>query len=333
MTDGGWRVWQRMRSIAVLALVLMADVREADACAAVPPPGAEVRIAEETALITWDPATKIETFTRRAAFHASARTFGFLVPTPAVPTLAEASPRVLWELERAIQPRVEIDTRGYDIRLGSLLGYCTALEKEVIDGVRVLAQATVAGYDATTIEGEDAGEVMAWLAAHGFAATPALTAWLDIYVRAKWKLTAFVISTTAPQAAAYDMTNGLVTMTFETERPVYPYREPQVASDAAPRLLRVFFVADQRYAATLAGQPWSARVVQAGAHAGRYMTVFEDDSAPRRGIEDVFFAASAGGDVVPKAIVVKRPTKVTVPVDAVLVLGALVWWGRRRRRR
>jgi hypothetical protein len=48
-----------------------------------------VRIAEEEAVIVWDPATKTEHFIRRAAFHSTARQFGFLVPT--TPRLTEVS--------------------------------------------------------------------------------------------------------------------------------------------------------------------------------------------------------------------------------------------------
>src|SRR5437016_3719837 len=61
------------------------------ACAPAPPPGVRVEIADESAIIVWDAAAKTQHFIRRASFATAAHDFGFLVPTPAQPTLAEAS--------------------------------------------------------------------------------------------------------------------------------------------------------------------------------------------------------------------------------------------------
>ena len=67
-----------MRWYVVALLALCVDVRTAAACAAAPPVGHHVLIAEEEALIVWNPATKTEHFIRRAAFRSTARKFGFL---------------------------------------------------------------------------------------------------------------------------------------------------------------------------------------------------------------------------------------------------------------
>lgn len=339
-----------MKLLLLAILLSPLDVRVSDACATAPPAGAEVQIAEEEALVTWDPATKTETFIRRAAFHASARSFGFLVPTPTVPQLSEMPDGTFDGLANLIRPRVKIETHGFDVELGALLARCAkmgASKGEIVDGgVRVLATARVAGFDATTIAGDDAAAVNAWLAGHGFAATPALERWLAGYVRANWKITAFVIAGDSPEVAT-----GAVKMTFQTDRPFYPYREPQremaveTTAKLAPRLLRVYVLADRRSQATLAGQPWSATVRQASQvpylpgelqqlTAHRYLTVFVDDSSPRRGIDEVYFAPSADpADVAQAPVIVKQPRKLTIPVDLVIVLLGLGLIIRRRRNR
>src|SRR5687767_14101894 len=97
-----------MRLILLLACCAVVDVRTADACAAAPPAGAEVRIAEEEALIIWDPATKTEHFIRRAAFHSTAPKFGFLVPTPTVPQLGEVSDAQFSFLAALIRPEIQV---------------------------------------------------------------------------------------------------------------------------------------------------------------------------------------------------------------------------------
>src|SRR5687768_14117180 len=73
------------RSIALTLAILGAS--RALACAPAPHSGERITIAEESAVIVWDPATKTEHFIRRATFQGEAKDFGFLVPTPAVPTL------------------------------------------------------------------------------------------------------------------------------------------------------------------------------------------------------------------------------------------------------
>ena len=65
-----------------------------------------VTIETEQALIVWDAAASREHFVRRARFASTAADFGFLVPTPGVPELAEAPDAVFDRLHEAIQPEV-----------------------------------------------------------------------------------------------------------------------------------------------------------------------------------------------------------------------------------
>lgn len=67
-------------------------------------PGAQIDVLEEEALIVWEPEAQLEHFVRRASFSAGERDFGFLVPTPTRPELAEADAEVFERLERRARP-------------------------------------------------------------------------------------------------------------------------------------------------------------------------------------------------------------------------------------
>src|SRR5438874_5486403 len=97
-------------ALLVLALVPIQPPR-AEACAAVwggsDPP---VAIAEESAVIVWDAAQKVQHFIRWAAFEAQSANFGFLVPTPTQPELAEVSEGIFSTLEAWTAPKVVTQT-------------------------------------------------------------------------------------------------------------------------------------------------------------------------------------------------------------------------------
>ena len=92
----------RAQQLSVWALLLSLLSQPASACAVVPRPGYEARIAGEEAVIIWDEANRVEHFIRRASFETSGPSLGFLVPTPSAPQLAEASDELFGELVRRI---------------------------------------------------------------------------------------------------------------------------------------------------------------------------------------------------------------------------------------
>src|SRR4051812_8458581 len=100
----------RILSVAVLlffvAWLLTCTQPDAEGCASVGRPMDSIRIAEESALIVWDPVKKIEHFIRRAAFDTKSADFGFLVPTPSQPILAEVSDRIFREMDTWILPKI-----------------------------------------------------------------------------------------------------------------------------------------------------------------------------------------------------------------------------------
>jgi hypothetical protein len=335
---------------------------EARACAPAPPPGVEVQIAGESALIVWDAARKVEHFVRRARFvtrGAPAADFGFLVPTPTKPELAEASPELFRALEKAIEPEVIRETRT------SLQPTCLCLApllmtagkpRSASDGARrvdVLDEVTVAGYEAAVLAANDAGALAEWLKQHGYDERPALRDWLELYVRQGWIITAFKVTgqATAP-----------VRLSFPSERPFYPYREPVDARATAagatppPRSLRVFFVGLERVRGTIGdggatSWPGALEYAQPLGRAAvanllgpnvpalpeggdLWLQAFLDESSPRPGTDEVFFPREESQAThLPPPVVIRRTKEVPLPLDPLLLLGVGAFLVRRSRRR
>ncbi len=323
------------------------------ACATAPPQGAEVRIADEEAIIIWDSATKTETFIRRAQFRSTAKSFGFLVPTPTTPELGEAPESIFHTLANAIRPEVVIDDSGFKVSVGSWLSSCLrSMEKSDTavglraPAVRVIQSAHVAGMDATTVEADDPKALADWLGAHGFASTPELTAWLAKYVTDKWKITAFTIGTEQKDGTTFEMATKAVKLTFKTEQPFYPYREPEQPTetklDLPPRMLRVFFIANERYTGRLGEGPWNASTLFSAplelpselwsSKGNNRTTVFIDDASPRIARDEVTFVPHTDQQVVKQTpTVVNRPRKIMIPLEGIGLLLIVAFLLIRRR--
>lgn len=354
-----------MRTLAILWLGVLAVVLGrtpvVHACAAAPPRGEEVRVAEEEAIIVWDAATGTEHFIRRAGFQSTSRSFGFLVPTPSKPELGEIDASVFHDLALDITPEHRVAIEGIDLELTSVLAFFMLADRSApmaagAAPVRVLGTAKVAGFDATIVEADDPKALAQWLGEHGFEATPELEQWLAPYVRDRWVITAFEVAgdTDGPVGTA------AVRMSFATDRPFYPYREPAGQQAAAAgklqiqgrapdsRLLRVFFFGDERVDGSLGDAPWSAQVLwskplahfaeplaQLGVDKHRHLTVFHDDSFPRRGVAEVWFRTAADqATIVPPPIVDVRAQVIPIPIELLAILaGAIILVARAIRRR
>ena len=343
--------------LAVVAalLALLVDHAPARACATAPPRGAEARIADEEAVIIWDAAGKRETFIRRAKFHSTAKEFGFLVPTPTRPELGEVDAGVFHDLAQLIRPEVVVDESGTKVQVVSLIGSCLGSMKKSksVDGrapaVRVIQSAHVAGMDATTVAADDPKALADWLGAHGFASTPELEAWLGIYTQQRWMITAFVIASDENQQARYDVATKAVKMTFSTDAPFYPYREPEQKDHdpdelvLPPRMLRVFFISDQRYT----GKGWSASTLYSAkttipsalwsVKGNDHLTVFVDDASPRIAKDEVFYQPHTDqSEVKQPPIVVHKPRIIPIPLEALgfgTILVLLLILRRQRKKR
>jgi hypothetical protein len=344
-----------LRLVVAVAVAVLAAEPIADACAPAPPVGEEVVIADEEAIIVWDARTSTEHFIRRAQFSSTAKAFGFLVPTPSKPKLGEIDDSVFGQLAWQLSPEVVVDTSGFTIDPSPLLLKACMLGARMKGGddaippVDIMQSVNVAGFDATTLRADTPEAISAWLGEHGFATTPQLTEWLGWYVEHHWMITAFVVS--SKEANSSTVTTSAVRMSFKTEKPFYPYREPAPIPITttprvtnASRLLRVFFLSNERYAATLGDKtPWSARVLHASPltlpeplvalKAGRYATVFHDDSNPRVATDELYFARSADQKSVRQTVTDHQPTSIPLMPDVWLVVGFIAWRIRRRRKR
>lgn len=365
-----------MRRVTALAVLLAATVwiatrpGDATACGIVVPrvsvtgtPSPRVETADEAAYIVWDERNSTQHFIRRATFTGTATDFGFLVPTPSRPELRAVDDALFDTLARATAPRIEYReqvkevTKRFEFNgcLGtnanstfSFVGSAIKPGGASPGTVQVLEQTRVGDFDATVLTfrrgaGEDAAtgaaELGRWLTRNGYHSSPRVTRWLARYVEDQWCLTAFKIAGT-PAARGSEFRAAAVRMSFRTERPFYPYREPEAEWPAtAPRLLRVYFAASARFAGKLGDGPipWPGQTVWAGpvgdhiqsdvfaragvprlsGQSGWWLTEFEDRSSPRPGIDEVYFERSTNNATL------ERPPHVVTQTREVVVTP---WW-------
>ena len=301
------------RALALACLALLAasgsPPPSVEACAAVGRRG-PIPIVGEEALIVWDAERREEHFVRRASFAGASGDFGFLVPTPTRPTLADVDDAVFERLFR-IYRRPDPPSR-FPTPMGA--------RRSAMGGpgssVRVIERRVVAGLDAAVLEASDEDALLGWLAANGYPATAALRDWFAPYVRARWRITAFKLDPGGARTAR----SRAVRMSFRTTEPFFPYSEPP-EEDAAPRPFRVSVVAPTRVEAHEGAEPWTARVgyadrpstlrdalrgavPEAALAETRWLTVF-DDPRSERGPVDLAFAPATHRASVPAQL--RRP--------------------------
>jgi len=262
----------------VAALVLLLNALfPVNACCPAPRPGTVVLNADQTVMILWDAAQKLEHFIRKASFKSEAADFGFIIPSPSQPELSESGGDAFKLLAKYTAPEIERRALPYS---GPSLG-CgggrvatkNAPDKAGAPAVRVLEEKFVAGFKAAVLEADNTNVLMAWLKDNGYAFSPAIEAWAQPYVEAKWKLTALRVAKGGEQdqppqtPQAYGIEAPALRMSFKTERPLFPYREPEATGaneklDQRSRLLRIFFIGEQRYEGELTQtEPWTGKAV------------------------------------------------------------------------
>jgi hypothetical protein len=215
--------------------------------------------------------------------------------------------------------------------------------------VNILQTAKVAGYEAAVLDASDAGALRGWLQTHGYATTPDLEEWLDVYIRQRWKITAFKIDKTQSET---DAQTQAVKMSFTTDRPFFPYREPasQRTGNSTQRVLRVFFLGPERVYGTLGTTFWPGLLrwsdvlddtlrAQLAKSTGETiparLTAFIDIGS-RSGTDDLFFSkAAVQSAFIPPPRIRENTAVVLIPLDviaAVLLVGLVFYWRRRLRR-
>src|SRR5579863_191440 len=83
------------------------------ACCGVGPRGKPIAFGDQTNIVIWDPANKMEHFIRDAKFQSDAPDFGFIAPSPSKPELSEASDAA-FETLAALKPFNRMSCSGPD---------------------------------------------------------------------------------------------------------------------------------------------------------------------------------------------------------------------------
>lgn len=300
--------------IPVLSIVVaaLAVTRIADACCPVSARGVPVVNADQTVILLWDREHQTEHFIRKASFRSEGESVGFLVPTPSRPQLEESGSAAFPYLAEITAPKKSTDV-GFPIS-------CAAEPKGTFGrSVQVVEEKTVAGYHAVVLAADSGKALVAWLQEHGYAYTPEAAAWAQPYLEKRWFMTAMKIAKDADGRTAPGVSASALRISFQTEHPLFPYREPDSRQDAAKlnvkdRLLRIYFVAESRYEGRFpSGQAWegkprwsqplqSEQRSQLLRHLGLpettgpskcWLTEFDDHWPYGKAPGDVYFSASA----------------------------------------
>src|SRR5437764_15408280 len=91
---------------AIFLLVTSLFMLSAHACCPAGHSGMPVVNADQSVIIIWDAATQTEHFIRRASFKSEGDDFGFLIPSPSRPELAESGNEAFPTLQKLTEPEV-----------------------------------------------------------------------------------------------------------------------------------------------------------------------------------------------------------------------------------
>ncbi len=302
-----------MRSLlCCLLLSGLCLAKTALGCCAVSAAGVPAVNADQTVILIWDHERQTEHFIRQASFRSDGDSVGFIVPTPSRPQLEESGNKAFPYLEQITAPR---EPMRFELPIG-----CSApTDRAYAASVRVIEEKTVAGYHAVVLSADSGSALVSWLRDHGYAYTPEVAAWAQPYLEKRWYMTAMKIAQDGDKRASAALAASALRITFQTDRPLFPYREPDSRRDAAllkapDRLLRIYFVAESRYEGQFPNsQPWGATtrwsqpltsdqrskllqyldLPESTGPAKAWLTKFEDNWPYGQAPGDVYFTKSA----------------------------------------
>lgn len=250
-----------MRALLVCILLLWDTITPSLACCAVTVAHGNVVNADQSVIMIWDKEKQTQHFIRQANFKTDAKDVGFIVPSPSRPQLEESGNEAFATLHKITAPRV---SGGFSVPFG-----CSAAPVAVKpqNSVRVVEEKRVAGYDATVLTARSGNDLVSWLEQNGYPYSPALAEWAAPYLGGDWHFT--VLKLAKENASTQDIKASALRITFRTDRPLFPYREPESATakgqlDVSSRLLRIYFIAEARYRGQIdGGKKWSGKAVWA----------------------------------------------------------------------
>lgn len=255
--------------LLLAGLLLSLTTHSLLACCAVSKSGSAVVNADQTVLIIWNPATKTQHFLRKASFKSDTTDIGFLVPSPTKPELAEAENAVFTSLQDITKPEIVYRNAAQGMSCGC--DQVKSAKSEPKSAVVVLDQQRVAGYDAAVLRADTGEALTDWLKENEYEYSPAVAEWAKPYIAQNWVFTALKIAPkdSLPAEGTTNLESTALRITFTTERPLFPYREPKSDAQAAKlqkpyRDLSIFFLSDKRSDGALgAGETWTGKTVWA----------------------------------------------------------------------
>jgi Uncharacterized protein conserved in bacteria (DUF2330) len=261
---------RRLVCVAAIFSLAVASLQKLPACCPIGHVGEAVVNADQSVVILWDAAKKTQHFIRRASFQSQSADFGFLIPSPTRPELAESGNEVFPFLQKLTEPEVRhVKAQAHGGGCGCGMpppeAGLTADAK-----VEVLEQKLVAGFHAAVLSASSADDLVNWLQEHEYEFSPAVKDWAQPYVEQGWMITALKVAKDTEAPAQTKVDASALRMSFETERPLFPYREPasEVAAEtlgARHRLLRIYFLSDGKYFGKISPiYRWTGDAVWAG---------------------------------------------------------------------
>lgn len=335
-----------IKCVALGMLLLSFYPVESIACCAVASVYNHVVNASQTVIMIWDKKQQTQHFIRKADFKTDAKDIGFLVPSPSRPQLEESGNEAFNYLEKITSP---VQSYGGSFPLG-----CSAAPPAPrLEGVTVIEEKRVAGYDATVLTARSGDDLVNWLKQNGYAYSPAVADWVKPYLGGNWHLTALKLAKESSTQNNQDLRAAALRITFKTDRPLFPYREPDSRQasnelDAQKRLLRIYFIADTQYVGKINGSnPWSGKAKWSGditkhrqslmsklnlptnsTPSKWWLTEFEDEWPYQKAAGDLYFFPARKQETFGRDSIAQRSQ---TDASAFVMAACLLWvFGRKR---
>ena len=261
-------------AVATLVLGVVATIK-ANACGtAFSPQEAFAKAMAEKTLIVWNPDRKIEHFIRSVTFDVATKSLGFIVPTPSKPKISESDESVFGKLQSYVECKLDqaypFRSHGYEPSYWKwLINHSESSNTKGLQtlggsSVRVLERSVIAGMDVAVLDASDPNALLNWLKANHFDPRPGLLDWSKKYIEDHWIFTAFKYMRPSGKGGASEkwmrdetadghlpnLQSKTIRLSFKTDQPMYPYREPKDA-ELESRELSLFIAAPSPMTASL----------------------------------------------------------------------------------
>lgn len=202
----------------------------------------EILSIDERVAIIWNSETKVQHFIREPSFGTESKKMGFVVPIPSLPTLSEAKDDLVENLSAtAMYAANQLSRWEHWTMWPSMDKSEGAAVMEGNDGLGIVSQFSVAGYEATIMKPTDAESVVEWLKRNGLPMPTGGQKWVDRYIQKRFHLVAFLFKNKTSDAGIQPRS---VRITFKADRPFYPYAEPEAVGLMQSRSWMVTMASD-----------------------------------------------------------------------------------------